>query len=167
MITNYLQILEESLQKKCHILEQINELNEKQMKLFGSDADPQSAYSKGTVILETYDGYVDEKDKLIQELTSLDDGFESLYEKIKEELINNKAVYREQISKLQSLIAEVTDRSVSVQAQEARNKQLVEKYFSKTKREMTANRKASKAVYDYYKRNTSGGVAPMFMDKKQ
>ena len=63
---------------------------------------------------------------------------------------------------------EVTDKSVAVQAQEARNKQLVEAALAKEKSSVKFNKLNSKAAYGYYKNMSKGNVViPQFMDKKK
>ena len=158
MLNNYLNILEDSLKKKIEILERIDEVNRVQSDLLkGEQAD-----------LENFDRCVDEKDLYIKELEKLDEGFDTLYEKIKQELLGNKAQYADQIKRLQKLITEITDRSVSIQAQESRNKALVEKYFAEQRKELGQVRKSSKAAYGYYQNmSKSNTVPPQFMDKKK
>ena len=69
---------------------------------------------------------------------------------------------------MQELVTKVTETSVTIQAQEARNKQLVERYFSKQRAGIKKSRTASKAAYDYYKNmNNANHVPPQFMDSKQ
>ncbi len=154
-----LNILSESLDQKIQVLRQIGELNEKQAKAFdGDEAD-----------LEAFDKAFDEKDALIDEMARLDDGFEALYDRLAETLKDNKAQYAAQIRQLQEQIAKVTELSVSIQAQEARNKKLVEEYFVKARRGIRQNRQSSKAAYDYY-RNMSGAAyysSSRIMDDKQ
>lgn len=158
MLNNYLNILEDSLKKKIEILERIDEVNRVQSDLLkGEQAD-----------LENFDRCVDEKDLYIKELEKLDEGFDTLYEKIKQELLGNKAQYADQIKRLQKLITEITDRSVSIQAQESRNKALVEKYFAEQRKELGQIRKSSKAAYGYYQNMSKSNTAPpQFMDKKK
>ena len=72
MIQNYLTVLEESLQKKIEILQQIEQKSLEQSK----------AFSEGTMSLPALDTIMDEKNELIGRMTKLDEGFESLYEKI-------------------------------------------------------------------------------------
>ncbi len=138
---NYLNILQESLRKKLLVLDKIQMYNEKQ----------QEAFSDEVVQMSEFDAAIEEKGKLIEELEGLDAGFESLYAKLAEGLKENKLKYAEQIAVLQDLIRQVTEKSVSVQAQEARNKALVESYFAKEKKQIGQGRRSSKAVYGYYK----------------
>ncbi len=105
---------------------------------------------------------------MIERLTSLDNGFERLYQKVAEELKENRQIYAEQIKNLQKLITEVTDASVAIQAQEARNKKLIEDYFRKERDGICMNRKTSKAAIGYYKNmSKSAVVLPQFMDSKK
>lgn len=158
MIENYLGILEESLQKKLLVLNEIIEYNNKQEKLLKQE----------NVSLDELDDNMNQKDVLIQKLLKLDEGFEVLYERIREQLINNKEKYKEQIKRLQNMISEVTEKSVSIQAQETRNKKMIEDYFRKGKQQLRQGRQASKAAYDYYKNmNNTNVVPPQIMDQKK
>ena len=83
--------------------------------------------------MDELDANMSLKDGLIQKLLKLDEGFEMLYERIREQLLGNKDAYKSQIKSLQQLISQVTEKSVSIQAQEARNKKLIETYFAREK----------------------------------
>jgi len=157
-VENQLNILSESLDEKIQILGQIQRLNRQQSE----------AFSKETADLDEFDKAFDEKDKLIDSLTRLDDGFEALYDRVAEELKENRMQYAAQIKSLQEKIAKITELSASIQAQEARNKRLMESYFAQTRSGLKQNRQTSKAAYDYY-RNMSGVAysASRFMDNKQ
>lgn len=158
MIENYLGILEESLHKKLNILDKIAEYNSSQEQLL----------KRGEVSLNELDANMDQKDLLIQKLVELDEGFESLYGRIKEQLSQNKDAHKEQIRRLQELISQTMEKSISIQAQEARNKKLVENYFVGEKKQLRQGRKASKAAYGYYKSmSNSNVVSSQFMDSKK
>ncbi len=158
MTENYLTLLEESLRRKLQVMDEIQRYNLRQEEIFQSNqAD-----------LDKFDEYVAEKGALVDKLSALDSGFEKLYTKVAEELKANRQHYTEQIKTLQTLVAEVTETSVTVQAQEARNKKLVEDYFKKERDGIRMNRKTSKAAIDYYKNmNKSSVVMPVFMDDKK
>lgn len=155
---NYLDILEECLQKKLKVLEEIAAYNQEQEQLLG----------KESVSLEELDENMSHKDELIRKVTALDEGFETLYERIKEQILTNKDVYKEQIIKLQQLISQITEKGVSIQAQEARNKKLIEDYFKRERSQLRQNRQSSKAAYNYYKSvNNTNVVMPQMMDQKK
>lgn len=157
MIENYLQVLEQSLHKKADVLSLIQEINQKQEQILKEEGST-----------EDFDVTIDEKGKLIEELTKLDEGFETLYEHIKEQLSVNKEKYKNQIDKLQQLIIKVTEKSVAIQAQESRNKKLAKDYFTIGRKSLQRNRATSKAALDYYKNMSNSQVSqPQFMDKKK
>ena len=158
MISNYLTVLEESLRQKLQVLAEIQEYNLQQENIFGSD----------NVDMSKFDEYVDRKGELIDKLTGLDRGFERLYVKVSAELKGNQEKYAEQIMTLQHLISRITEESITVQAQEARNKKLIEDYFKREKEGIRKNRVSSKVAYDYYKSmSKSSVVMPQFMDSKK
>lgn len=158
MIDSYLNILEDSLNKKIDVLKHIREVNNAQTEIL----------KREPVDLEAFDQTVDEKDLYIAELTKLDEGFETLYDNVKQELVGNRQKYAEQIKRMQKLITQITDESVSIQAQEARNKVLVESCFKKERQNLGKSRKNSQAVYGYYQNmNSMKDVQPQFMDKKK
>ena len=158
MTGNYLTLLEESLRRKLQVMDEIQKYNLRQQEIFQAD----------NVDLERFDEYVEEKGTLIEQLTALDNGFEKLYANVAEELKGNREQYAEQIRTLQGLVTEVTDTSVAIQAQEARNKKQVEDFFVKERKKLHMNRKTSKAAINYYKTmNKSSVIMPQFMDDKK
>jgi hypothetical protein len=158
MTENYLTLLEESLKRKLQVLAEIQAYNLQQQELF----------QNGNVELEQFDESVEKKGQLIEKLSALDNGFESLYEKVSEELKGRREQYAPQIKVLQDLITEVTDASVTIQAQEARNKKLIDDFFRKEREGIRMGRKASKAAINYYKTmSKSSVVMPQFMDDKK
>jgi len=158
MTENYLTLLEESLRQKLQVMAEIQAYNLRQQELFQSEE----------VDLEQFDSYVEEKGALIERLTMLDNGFGRLYSKVAETLKNGREQYAEQIRTLQELVTEVTDAGVVVQAQEARNKKLIEDFFRREREGIRKGRKSSKAAIDYYKNmSRSAVVLPQFMDSKK
>lgn len=141
MTSSYLDILEDSLKKKKTVLESIEKYNLSQSELLKDEK----------FDMEQFDALVDKKDACIEELEKLDEGFETVYEQIKEDLSHNRELYTGQIKRLQELISQVTEKSVSIQAQESRNKDMVSVHFKKERETLGQGRKSSKAAYSYYK----------------
>lgn len=155
---NYLQLLDESLTKKADVLKRIGECNKEQEEILLAPK----------VSMELFDALIDKKSMLIEEINSLDAGFEQLYSRIREQLQKDSGKYKRQISLLQKKIGEVTGLSVSVQAQELRNKKLAEEYFAKERRELRKGRVGSRAAMDYYKNmSQSAVVMPQVLDQKK
>lgn len=155
---NYLKILEDSLQEKLSVLEEISQYNKEQETLL----------KQQDVSLDELDENMSKKDELIEKLTGLDQGFETLYERIREQLLDGKDTHKARIKKLQDLISQVTEKSVSIQAQEARNKKLVEKYFAEERSQLKHDRQTSQVAFNYYKNMSNTNVMPpQYMDQKK
>lgn len=155
---NQLTILAESLEKKIQVLAEIQEYNKVQEQAFLAES----------VRLDDFDKAVEEKGRLIEQLTRLDEGFETLYAKLSAQLQDNRDKYAKEIARLQQLITQITEMSVAIQAQEKRNKQLVEQFFAKERAGLRQSRKSSKAAYDYYKgMNNNSFVQPQYYDSKK
>ncbi len=140
-----LSILQESLVAKRRVLLEIQEYNRKQEAVFMAEE----------VDMSLFDEAIEEKESLIQKLTQLDDGFEVMYQKLAKELEGNREKYAGQIRILQQQIKEITDLGVSIQAQEARNKSLIESFFSKERSNMRKNLQNSAKAYNFYKNMSS------------
>ena len=154
---NSLDVLIESLDMKIKALEDIHKYNEDQREAFEAEKPD----------MDSFDAAIEEKDALIERLIKLDEGFESLYGEISEELKDNKEKYSSQIKTIQDKIARITEMSASVQAQEARNKGLIEAYFAKQRNGIKKSRVSSKAAYDYYKNMSGMNLPPAsIMDSK-
>ena len=78
---NYLQVLEESLYKKLDVLDRIEKLGIRQEQILNTIP----------VSEDDFDSSIEEKGRLIDELGKLDEGFESLYAHIKEQLVAGKS----------------------------------------------------------------------------
>ncbi len=155
---SHLGILSESLDKKLELLRKIQDYNKRQEECF----------TAGNADISGFDAAIEEKGRLIEEVRRLDAGFEALYAELAKELETNRGQYAGEIRLLQEKVAAVTDMSVTVQAQEARNKKLIEQYFAGQRREIRNGRVASRAALDYYKSmNNTNHVPPQFMDSKQ
>lgn len=158
MVQSSLDMLEESLIKKIEIMTRIEEENSKQKDIL-SDPD--------NVDEEAFDKTVDAKGKYIDQLLLLDEGFQTLFDKVKSEIGDTKALYADQIKRLQALIHEITDKSASIEATEHRNKKLAEKYFSVTREKLTSGKKSASAAFSYYQNmSKSKDIPPQFLDQK-
>ena len=158
MNNTYLAALKESLEKKIEVLKDIHIKDEEQLEIAKT-----SPFS-----YEKYDRNSEEKGVLIYKLEKLDDGFELVYEKVKEELNANKDAYKDEIRVMQGLIAEITSLSTKIQAEEARNKKALEAAFKSEKDRLKGQRSGVKAVKSYAQSMQAGGGAYSgLMDQKK
>ena len=84
---NQLTILSESLDKKLEVLQKIREYNKRREEIFSAEE----------VDMSLFDDAVEEKQRLIDEVVHLDEGFEIMYEKLARELEGNRERYAAQI----------------------------------------------------------------------
>lgn len=154
----YMTLMIDSLMKKRGLLIEIQKVNEKQTELLKAEAFEQ----------EAFDGTMKEKGKLIEKLDSLDEGFDSLYQRIREELNSNKSLYRDEIAKMQALIKDISERSVSIQVAEQRNKAVLGQIYRKENEKLKQIRNSRRVMKDYYNSmNQLNYIAPQFMDRKK
>jgi len=153
---NYLNVLKDSLIKKESILNELIEKSEKQAEVVKSKE----------IDWDEFTRLVDEKGELIDEIMKLDDGFETLFARIKEGLEENKEKYKDIIVEIKVLVTSVTEKSAKLEATERRNKTIIEGAFANTKREIKRSKLGQKAAADYYnKMNKINTIDPQLMDK--
>ncbi|MBQ9301609.1 flagellar protein FliT [Butyrivibrio sp.] len=158
MLSASMDMLEESLLKKIEVMKKIEEENEKQKNLLSNPDEVDEV---------AFDKILDDKGELIDQLLKLDDGFQTLFNRVKEEVGQNKDSFKEQIKRMQELIQEITGRSASIEATEHRNKKLAEEYFSAARQKMNFSRQTSAAAFNYYRTmNNFKDIPPQFLDNK-
>ena len=154
----YIPIMLQSLKKKNQILDSIIELNKRQREELEDPAlDPGD-----------FDKTVQEKAVQIEALEALDAGFQEVYEKVRDDLKDNKDAYREEIAQMQDYIRRLTEKSAAIQVDETRNKSLMEKKFAAVRKQVKEVRKSQKVVNQYYKSMMKTNyIDPQFTDKKK
>lgn len=158
MNRSYVITLKESLEKKNRILDEILRISRYQSELLDS-----SPFDYGR-----FDDYVKDKDVCIENLNHLDEGFETLYERVGEELKQHADIYAAEIAQMKQLIRQITDKSVEIQAMEERNRQAMEQTILNERRELGKGKRSVSVAQNYYRSMTNGGVnAPRHMDQKK
>ena len=118
--------------------------------------------------MEAFDRFVDVKADCIDRLDKLDEGFTSLYDRIKERLDAEKASCKDEISRMQTLITKITDKSTRIQAGEKRNKEAMERLMLRERKKIQMQRTTSKAAMSYYESmNKLKVVPPQFLDNRK
>lgn len=155
---NYIQVLIQSLHQKVEALNSIIEKNEEQYAILSAEeAD-----------MDEFERNVTEKSAYVDKIVFLDDGFDETYARVKEELDANRQAYGEEIQQMKNLISMITERSMKVQAQEQRNKQLADRQFSQAKSKIRQLNKGSRIATQYYQNMQQLNVVdPQFMDRKK
>ena len=140
MPETYIAIMLQSLQKKEKVLDEIIRLDDVQKKVL----------TDNNCTVDEFDETVEAKSACIEQLNQLDSGFQKLYAEVETEIKDNREKYSAEIKKMQECIRSVTDKSVKIQAQEARNKELVKEKIANVHKQATEVRKNSRAITGYY-----------------
>lgn len=154
----YLDVLIQSLRKKLVLLNRIAILSQEQRELLqDEDMTP-----------EAFDLNVRDKDELVQQIVSLDAGFDEVYAHIKDLMERDHALYEDQLQQMRELIRLIMAKDASIRAEEKRNYELAQRKFATIKskvREMKANRKMVNSYYKSMMRQNPG--ESMFLDNKK
>lgn len=142
--TTYINILLSTLNRKEECLVKINTLEEKQ----------ELVLSNSNITVEELEDIISEKQTLLNELESLDKGFETVYDRVKKELDINREVYKETIQKMQEKIVSITELTIKIQALEVRNKAKADTMFSAKRGQVKTARVNNKTAATYYKNMT-------------
>ena len=111
---------------------------------------------------------VEKKEGLIKKIEEFDDGFQSVYNRMSEELAEHKEQYAEEIRTMQSLIKDITAQTNTIQTQEIRNRESVCAKFDGIREQVKGVRNSQKVVKQYYQNmvNSKKASAQIFDDKK-
>lgn len=158
MSEQYLTIMQESLKKKIDVLDEIIRISKMQEEALKVDPIDYEAFDRG----------VDDKDVCIEQLELLDKGFDTLYQKVEQELKKESGKYTSWIRESKRLITLVTEKSVEIQAMEARNKQVIENSLRKSRQEFRHGKRTVDVARNYYQSmNLTGVIPPQYMDQKK
>lgn len=136
----YIKILLDSMKKKERIMQY----------LLGETKEQKQILSIEPFSIDEFEESMERKGLLIEELNQLDSGFETTYERVKQELSKRKEKYQIEILELKKLISSVTDISVKIQALEQRNKKSMEQCLMKQKQEIKQVRMSNQTATKYY-----------------
>lgn len=154
---NYLQVLAESLDKKIDILNKLEALTAKQKTIAEADEFDDEAFESNT----------EGKAKLIAELEKLDNGFQILYDNVKEQITGNKECYRSEIEELQGKISTILDKNAALLVAEEGNRKLIAARFASLKKEVYQIRKSRDMAANYYKNMNNITSDSYFFDNKK
>lgn len=157
MEKNYIVMMEESLEKKVTILNELLVLCREQAEILSDERSEAEAFEKN----------IEAKEELINKLEVFDKSFDSLFSKVEKELAENKEKYTDEIHHMQDLIREITDKNLSIQFLEKQNYELAKGKFSAIRAKIKKVRRGGKAVTTYYNTmNHLGTDTSQFWDKK-
>ena len=141
-IDDYIQIMIESLTKKSELLDKLIRKNEAQYNCVAGKSFDEIDWDEFNLI-------VVEKQTAIDRILKMDEGFQNLYERVKEQLNEDKDKYAEQIKEIQSLIEVITGQGIKITTGEERNRKIIEKIFGNRKKEIKRTRNSLRVASSY------------------
>ena len=141
----YIRMMLDVLNKKEVHLKKLLEFTLKQETLLKAEEFNEEEFTK----------QVEKKDGIIRKIEEFDSGFQSIFNRVEEEMKDHKEDYKEQILEMQRLISSITDLGVKLTALEAKNKTALEQKL-KEKRQGIRTFKVSKQTADTYYKNMIG-----------
>ena len=155
----YIKILVDTLEKKKETLEVLTEITKEQ----------ETALNRKDFSMDYFEEAMEKKEKVIENLNQLEDGFEAFYQRLESVLQTERAAYRSEIRKAQGLIGGITDLSVRLQAMEARNKEKLAAKLTDKRQEIRNFKNSNQTAEKYYHNmaNQHQAGQSYFLDQKK
>lgn len=158
MDENYVQVLIDTINKKEETLRKVLEITLEQEQISKEEVYDSDRMEKT----------LNEKEIQISRLNYLDEGFQSVYDRISSEIRNHIDEYKDDIAILQEKIRICTELGNSIRVLEDRNRNRFSQLFSKTKKEYSASKNKANVAQNYFKTmNNSKVMNAYFVDKKK
>lgn len=155
---NYMQVLVRTLQRQAEALTDILEITKEQSRIAGAP-DFDEAMLENTL---------NRKEILIAKLNELDDGFISVYNRVRRELQDNQDAYKEDIRQIQDLIKECTDLGVEIKVLEERNREKLVRCFANKHKQYSSQKTAASVASQYHQTmNNTKVMDSFFLDRKK
>lgn len=145
---SYVGMLLQTLQKQEETLREVLTVTKAQSKLADSDSFDE----------DRFQDTLNQKEILISRLNSLDDGFASVYGRVRNVIMQEKDNYRDEIRRMQELIKSCTDLGVEIKVLEERNRDKLAKCFSEKHKMYGARLTAATVASKYHQTMNSGQI---------
>lgn len=158
MEQNYVQVLIDTITKKEETLRKILEITKQQEVISKQD----------TYASDDMEKTLNEKEIQIARLNYLDEGFQSVYDRVSSEIRNHLDVYKQDVLVLQDKIRICTEIGNEIMVLEERNRNRFNTLFSKAHTDYSTFKSKASVAQNYFKTmNNSKVMDPYFVDKKQ
>jgi pyruvate-formate lyase len=138
---NYVQLLIQTLEKQEATLQQVLQITQQQSEL-ADDKDFDELMLENSL---------NQKDMLITKLNELDDGFATVYGRVRNIIMKNQSAYRNEIEQMQGYIKRCTDLGVEIKVLEERNRDKLAQCFSGKYKQYSARQTAATVASKYHR----------------
>lgn len=146
---SYINMLLHTLKKQETTLCEVLEITKEQSILANEQEFDEEAFG------ET----LNRKEILIAQLNSLDDGFVSVYGRIRNIIMQEKGAYKEDILKMQECIKRCTDLGVEIKVLEERNRDRLMQCFTQKHKQYGSQMNAASVASKYHQTMYSGKIS--------
>ncbi len=136
---NYIQVLLTTLKRQEETLQELLQITQEQSHI------AERADFEETML----DDSLNRKEILITKLNEYDDGFTSVYGRIRDEVKNDPNVYQEELGEIRRLIKRCTDLGVEIRVLEERNRDKLTQCFANRQKVYAAKRNAASVASHY------------------
>lgn len=158
MSQNYIAVLMDTLEKKKDALQNILRITKEQERIAKEEVYQEEVMEKN----------LNEKEIQIARINTLDEGFQSVYDRVKRVVKEHPEQYRKEIERLQELIRECTDLGNEIMVLEERNRERFRTLFTQSKRQYSTSRTKANVAQNYFRTmNNTKIMDAYFVDKKQ
>lgn len=158
-VITLLNILTDGLEKKKEKLKEIYDYTKNQDQLLQTEP----------FDMKGFNNIIKNKQFRIDTIIQIDEGFQPAYERVRAFLDKNPEIYRSYIESMKSLIKEIGELGILIQALEEKNYNRFKVVSSLMKEEVKTFRTNKKAVTNYYEtyNKQQGTVRDNFFDSKK
>lgn len=135
----YVDILVDVLNKQIKTLQEVLEITKRQGVIAAAEEFDEDAF----------DETLSRKDACIMRLNELDNGFVSVFERVKRQVHEEPDKYKSKVKEMQDLIRACTDLGNEIQTLENRNREKLVKCFAGKKKEYNAKQTAATVAGKY------------------
>ncbi len=161
MKNSYVKILIDSLKDKNELLDEVAAEDASQAEILRSEEPDLEALQKSQERIG----------ELAVRLDKLNEGFESVYDRVRGDLQGDKDKYRDEILLMQELITDITGKAVKIEAEQNRNKAAAERAFKNKRSSLKDQRNAVQKINMYANQMHNvipkGQMDAAFLDKKK
>lgn len=143
---SYIGMLLQTLQNQEATLQEVLQVTKEQSKIANGQ----------TFDEEAFGDTLNRKEILIARLNGLDDGFASVYGRVRSVILQEKNAYKKEILKMQELIKSCTDLGVEIKVLEERNRDKLVQCFSEKQKQYGSQMNAATVASKYYRTMYSG-----------
>lgn len=137
---SYIGMLLQTLQNQEATLQEVLAVTKEQSKIANGQ----------TFDEEAFGDTLNRKEILIARLNSLDDGFASVYGRVRSVILQEKNAYKKEILKMQELIKSCTDLGVEIKVLEERNRDKLVQCFSEKQKQYGSQMNAATVASKYH-----------------